>query len=158
MKQYEICPKLFYDNIQKALKNFEPEHLFIRKVGSMGGKIIINKNLKIKKMDIEKTKDGLWIIIDDKKIFFWELAETIKTIKGWPKIQKFAIAYFKRGQIPLSTGIDPNDKTLPLVEESVLRAANKYYFLEITFNGKIPLKICALKNEERDWDLWEISI
>ncbi|MDA2935992.1 hypothetical protein MYX06_02135 [Patescibacteria group bacterium AH-259-L05] len=150
MEQYEIDPSVSYENIRKALDHFTPTRIFIRWTkDSMGQKTVVREDLKDKALDILETDDGLSIVIDGKEVFLYNIS--------CDRDKKTAIAYFRDIGTVLPTGINPDDKTLPPVKESMIRGANDTHLMEITFEGKIPLCVHSPKNKDRWWDLWEIE-
>jgi len=147
MEQYYFSSSVYYRNVRKALNNFRAKRIFIRWVGSLGGKTVICENLDGKTLDIKKVKSGLSIIIDGAQRFLYEFSRD----KVWGR--SFAIEYFRGKEICLPMGINPNNETLPLVRESILRGSNRTHLMEITFKGKIPLRIYSPSE-----NLWEIDV
>lgn len=150
MEQYGLFIPVYYENIRKALENFTPKRIFIRWVGTDGDKTVVRENLKGKTLDIKKTDKGLSIIINGTEQFFYKIDS------DWDR--EFFIAYFRGHKIALPTGINPDDPTLPPVEESILEAANYTHLMKITFEGKIPLRVLSPKSRKRPWDFWGIDV
>lgn len=155
MEQYEIDSSVYYENIRKALDSFIPKRIFIRWAGSMEGKTVVREDLKGKTLDIAETNNGLSIVIDGKEVFLYEFKKTDVPDEVWGT--HFSIAYFRGWKVCLPTGINPDDPILPPVQESILRGANYTHLIEVTFEGKIPLRVHSPKNKDRWWDLWEIN-
>lgn len=149
MEQYVIDPLIYYETIRKALTNFRAKHIFIRYMGSAGGKIIINECLDGKIININKTTDGLLILIDERERFLYKIYK--EGLANW------AIAYFRKIGLYLSIGPNFPDEALPPVKETILRSANHSFLMEITFEGKIPLRVLSLPTKERSCYFWEID-
>jgi len=150
MEQYEISPAVYYESIRKALDNFQVKRIFIRCIdGSIDREVVVNEDLNGKTLDIIETSNGLSVVINSKECFLFEFIRD-RGLKWW------VMAYFRRHDICLSTGVNPDDETLPPVKESILRGANPTHLMEITFEGKIPLRVHFPKDGY--WDLWEIDV
>lgn len=159
MEQYEIRPADCNKTIQTALKYFPLENLFIRRVGSQGGGVVINKNLKNTKPAIKYSKNSFKFIIDGKEAFLFEFKKS--TTDDYVYGKKWSIAYERIWRIKeagrkrfgerlnfASTGYpylgsiyeSPDDPRLPEPKKTTLRCANSTHFAVITFKGKIPIR------------------
>lgn len=166
MEQYEIRPGRYFENIKSALKHFKAEWVYIRFVGSHGGGVVVSENLKNKKLVLRRRKTGLDIIIDGKKVFFYETTiSKTNLISG----ERWAVAYERidrKGRMHYAhcgypnyyepyTG--PDDSRLPEAKRTIFRSANGTYLIEITFSGKIPIKKIGLVPGYKDWHYWELD-
>lgn len=153
MEQYEIRANRYFKNIQKALRNYPVEWIYIRFIGSQGGKVIISENMKGKRLTISRGENGLNTKIDGKKVFFWEItARSGKIVFG----NRWSIAYERfdeDGNVhyantgypnPYAPYTGPDDPDLPKVKNTIFRSGNRNYLIEITFSGKIPIKKTGL--------------
>ncbi|MDO8430047.1 MAG: hypothetical protein Q7S73_01610 [bacterium] len=166
MEKYEILPDRYFENIQLALKHFKPERIYIRLRGSLGGKVIISKNLKGKKFAIGHRKYGLNIIIGGKKVFFYRTAISKRNRLGGDRWSVAYERFYSDSRIHMAhTGYPnyyepydgPDDLKLPEVKRTILRSANDY-LIEITFSGKIPIKKAGLFPGYKDQYYWELKI
>lgn len=167
MEQYEILPSRYFKNIQLALKHFKVEEIYIRLRGSLGGTVIISKNLKGKKLAVSREKNGLNIIIDGKKVFFYRTR--ISKLNRLSGGERWSVAYerfYNDGRIHMAhTGYPncyeryngPDDPELPGVKRTVLRSCNDH-LIEISFFGKIPIKKAGLFPGYKDQYCWELNI
>lgn len=135
-----------------CVNEFEPKRLLIREVGSMGGKIEVNEELKGRVLGIKRLNTGLAISLDKVHVFLYEQDS------NWGN--KFAISYgrapdSRTGIVPvLSTGINPDDSSLPEVLVSTIRGGNYRHLLELDFKGKIPLKFYSWFDKKAGWKNW----
>lgn len=154
MEQYEIPPRICIAVIQKILSRHFPERIFICRVGSRGGDIILDEKLFGKILAIKETLSGLVISINGKNKFIFEFTDG--SLPGekpaWIWGKKWAVAYerikpdgvmhcactgYPNLQEPY-TG--PDDIRLPEARRTILRSTNGTHLIEITFAGKIPIK------------------
>lgn len=170
MEQYEIPTNRYFENIQKALKHFQAKHILIRFVGSAGGKKVFDKNLKDKKLSIGREKNGIWIEINGKQSFFFAIKKMKGIKRGYIWGSHWLIAYdrlYENGRPHISrigypnqqepyTG--PDDPNLPKVKQTILRASNEDYLIEIIFPGKIPIKKIASCPDSKDLYNWEVDL
>lgn len=165
MEQYEILPSRYFSNIQLALKHFKVEEIYIRLRGSLGGTVIISKNLKNKKLAITRKKNGLNIIIDGKKVFFYRTR--ISKLNRLSGGERWAIAYerfYGDGRKHFLYPDEwewyqkngPLDSTLPQIKKTILRSCNDY-LIEIIFSEKIPIKKLSLVPGHQNWYYWELN-
>jgi len=164
MEQYQILVKRYFKNIQKALKNFQVEFLFVRFIGSQGGEVIISENINGKKLTVYRNKKVLVLKLDREKIFVYE----IKKLKPISIGNRWFLAYQRfdskdrmlhshagyPNQFEPYTG--PDDPKLPEIRNTILRSCNEHYLIEITFSGKIPIKNVGLVPGYNNWYNWEI--
>lgn len=146
---------LDFENLRLCLDNYYADFLYIRLVGSMGGTVKVNENLKGKVFDFKKDTSGLHLFIDSDEVFYFPLKDHKKG---------FSLAY-KRikltedgiGRIVmLSHGIDPYDPKLPEPQRSFLRIVLDNHLMEIFFKGRINLKFHSWWNKP-DWKYWTID-
>ena len=137
MEQYEILPSRHFENIQLSIKHFKAEYIYIRLRGSLGGNIIVSKNLKDKKLAISHGKH--WSVAYER--FYDDGRKHFLYPEDWKQYQN-------------NGPLDPN---LPEVKKTILRSCNDY-LIEITFFGKIPIKKTGLVPGHKDWYYWELDI
>src|SRR3989338_8407997 len=142
MEQYEILPSRHFENIQLALKHFKAEEIYIRLRGSLGGKVMLDKDLNGKKLTVTRGKNGLNIIIEGKKVFFYQSALSKQNLlRG----DHWAVAYERFHEDGRKHFLYPNDweryqnngpsdPNLPKVKRTILRSCHNY-LIEITFSG-----------------------
>jgi hypothetical protein len=171
MEQYEIPPNVCNRTIQAAIQYFEPEYLFIRWVGSMGGEVEVSEGLKGKKLNVRYLKMGFEFSIDSVSRFLFKFS-TSPAIPRYTFGKKWALAYerfTKSGTIDViwmaSTGYPysgeiytgPDDPRLPEPRSTMLRCANDSHLAEITFKGKIPIVKTGQKMSGI-WDYYMIDV
>ena len=174
MEQYEIPPRSCNKIIQTAIKFFEPEHLFIRLVGSNGGAIQVAEKLHGKKLEVRYSKIGFEFFIDGKSHFLFEFS-TFPALPRYTWGKEWALAYkrFTRSKgfpavdviCTASTGYPypgaiytgPDDPRLPEPRSTMLRCCNYGYLAEITFKGKIPIVKTGTKMSGT-WDYYTIDM
>ncbi|MFC1625373.1 hypothetical protein ACFL1O_00640 [Patescibacteria group bacterium] len=155
MEQYWMPKELDFENLRLCIDNYTVDFLYIRLVGSAGGTVKVNENLKGKSLDFRKDKSGLYILIDSEKVFHFPLKHYYKG---------FSLAYerikpTKDGigrMIVLSHGIDPYYSNLPEPKRSFLRNVWDEHLIEIFFEGRINLKFHSWY-EEPHWKYWTID-
>ncbi|MBU6500305.1 MAG: hypothetical protein KGJ89_00540 [Patescibacteria group bacterium] len=149
MEQYEIAPKIFLETVKCALSLRKPEYIFIRQVGSAGGKTIVSIELRNKNLSLQKTRGGIKIIVNKKEIFFWRTSRSLLSGKQW------SIAYERwdennRLHHAVTGYENPDDNALPRIVKTFLRAVSSdRHYGEIRFNGKISI-IVDEKNTNRN--------
>jgi hypothetical protein len=153
MEQYELAKSKYFSDLCYCIQNYKPESILIRPVGSASDiiKTKISENLQDKKLNVRKTTEGLLFSINESEIFLFQQN------KNWG--HKFSVSYErypdKNGVIPmLSTGINPDDSSLPEVRISSFRCANLDYMLYLNFQGKIPLKFHSWYDKSCGWKYW----
>jgi hypothetical protein len=161
MEQYWMPRQLDFEHLRKCLDNYPTEKVYIRDCGGLNpdgssrvqGLIKVNESLEGKSLDFKKDKSGLHILIDSKEVFHFPLKDYYKG---------FSLAYEryrKDGRIIiLSQGIDPYDPLLPEPKTSMLRNALDSHLVEISFQGRIPLKFHSWWNKKSGWKYWTIDI
>ena len=168
MEQYEIPPDRYFENIQLALKHFKAEWIYIRLCGSLGGKVIISKKLKRGELAIARSKNGLNIIINGKKVFVYKLSLSKSKDSVGLTGKRWAIAYerfYEDGRRHFLYPDEwerfqdngPLDPSLPKVKRTILRSCHDY-LIEITFSGKIPIKKLSLVPGYQNWHYWKLDI
>lgn len=136
--QYELLPSSSIADLRKLLRVRKPQSIFIRKRGSLGGGVLVNKSLRRAKLSVKHQGNILIISISGVEVFRYKLdALTDGKI--------FTLAYIRldaRGQRPMFVGQlpDPDAPGLPHVAWSVLRSCNMDCLLEIEFTGKIKIR------------------
>lgn len=139
MEQYWMPKELDFENLRYCLDNYTTTQLYIREIGSVGGKVKINEKLENNSLDFTKDRSGLHIIIDTNERFTFPVEDYHKG---------FALAYERikikesgiEELISLSNTTDPNDPDLPQPRRSTLRIVLDNHLMEIDFNGKVKLK------------------
>jgi hypothetical protein len=174
MEQYEIPPRLCNKVIQTALKYFEPEYLFIRWVGSLGGKTEVAEELEGKKLNVHYSKIGFEFFINNVSRFLFKFSTSPAIPKYvWGKQWAFAYQRFTKSKsgspidviwvaatgypYPGEIYTDPDDPRLPKVRSTVLRCANATHLVEITFKGEIPIIKTGTKISGI-WDYYTIDM
>lgn len=148
--------KLDFENLRLCLDNYVANRLFIRLMGSMGGTIKVDKELKGRKLDFRKDKKGLYMLINGLETFHFPLRDYTKG---------FSLAYeriepTKDGVgriIVLSTGINPYDSSLPEPKTSTLRTILDDHLMEISFLGRVNLKFHSWWNKPH-WKYWKVDL
>jgi hypothetical protein len=124
-----------YENLRRCLDNYHAEKIFIREMGSCGGKTKLRESLEGKTLDMHHSDEGLSVLIDGEEVFH---LPPHNGDKG------FSLIYERTDEegikIYLPTGIDPDDPKLPEPDCSKLRNDYGTLLLEITYKGRIPLK------------------
>lgn len=150
--------KLDFKNLRICLDNYNVESLFIRDCGGIredgkfdcAGRKKILEQLEGKNLDFRKDDSGLYMLINSKEIFHFPLKHYYKG---------FSLAYeriYEDGRyVVLSTGIDPEDPSLPKVTKSILRTVLDDHLMEIDFEGKISLKFHSWWDKSTPY--WQID-
>ena len=155
MEQYWMPKKLDFENLRLCLDNYPTDFLYIRLVGSMGGTVKVNKNLKNRKLDFKKDKSGLHILVDSGKVFHFPLKDYQKGFSlAYERIEPTEDGIGK--MVILSHGIDPYDPDLPEPKRSVLRIVLDHYLMEIFFEGRVNLKFHSWWIKPH-WKYWIID-
>jgi len=143
VEQYELDPRFRAQNVERITKHFHPIHVFIRRVGSRGGGVIVSEGVRYKTATITRVTNALLVSIDG-VVRFTYIQSPPRARFEWGR--KFSIAYERDPYFPASTGFDDpyDDQKYPPIHRSVLRGANVDYLLEITFDGVIPLEKAKL--------------
>jgi hypothetical protein len=155
MEQYWMPKKLDFKNLRLCLDNYQPDSLYIRLVGSMGGTRKVSESLENKKLDFRKNKSGLHMLIDSNEVFHFPLKDYHKG---------FSLAYERieptddgiGRMVMLGTGIDPYDPHLPEPHKSCLRTVLDNHLMEISFVGRINLKFHSWYQKPH-WKNWTID-
>lgn len=161
MEQYELPYSILLKDLKYCLKNYKAERIFIRPVGSRKDlHFRLDENLEDKTLEVKQVKKGLSILIDGEEKFLFEQKKSYT--KGFVWGKHFSVGYERypneKGVIPmLPTGINPDDPNLPPVRISSFRCVNSDYFLQLFFEGKIPLKFNSWKDKEIDWKYWRVK-
>lgn len=147
--------KLDFKNLRLCLDHYRPDSLYIRLVGSSGGTVKVNEDLKGLLLDFRKNKLGLCILVDSKEVFHFPLKDYQKG---------FSLAY-KRviptedgvgRMVMLSHGVDPYDPILPEPRKSFLRIVLDRHLMEIFFVGRVNLKFHSWWIKPH-WKYWTID-
>lgn len=154
MEQYWMPKRLDFKNLRLCLDNYLADFLYIRLVGSRGGTVKVNEDLKGRTLDFRKDESGLRLFIDSQDVFHFPL-------KDYPK--GFSLAYERIeptengvGRMVMSQGIDPYDPDLPEPQRSFLRTVLDCHLMEIFFKGRINLKFHSWWNKPY-WKYWTID-
>ena len=147
--------KLDFENLRLCIDNYSPMFLYIRLVGSMGGKVKVNKELKDRMFDFRKDKSGLYMLINSEEVFHFPLKDYQKG---------FCLAYERieptengiGRMVMLSHGVDPYDPNLPEPRKSILRTVLDAHLMEISFEGRIKLKFHSWRKKPH-WKYWTID-
>lgn len=152
MEQYQMPKELDFKNLRFCLDNYRVDSLYIRLVGSKGGTVKVNEDLKGKKLTFKKNKSGLYLFIDLKEVFHFQL-------KNYQK--GFSLAYeryFEDGRMHIPGGISDNPYDLSLSEprRSFLRTVLDDHLMEIFFKGRINIKFHSWWIKPH-WKYWTID-
>jgi len=167
VEQYEIQPARYYQILRDALKYFKAEYVYIRLVGSKGGTVKVSEDIRQKKLTLKQSRKGLTIIVDEKDKFLFETHSVKKdSLSG----KRWSIAFYRENEKRVmhyaSTGYPnslesytgPDDPKLPEVKQTIFRAVNHDYLIEITFSGKIPIhKLSKLVMNTSTWYYWDLD-
>ena len=145
MEQYWLPKKLDWKNLRMCVDNYKLDSLFIRDIGSHGGKIHVNRSLEDCSLDFIVDKIGLHLFVDTpdlskdyENIFNFSSDEIQNRQNG------FSLAYHRVRKdntlVILGSGEDPYDPKLPEPDLSFLRGAWDYKLFELYFKGRIDLK------------------
>lgn len=141
------------ENLRLCLDNYQTDFLYIRLVGSRGGKVKVNEILKNKTLDFRKDSSGLYLLVNSNEVFHFPLKDYQKG---------FSLAYerfFEDGRMHIPGGIssdDPYDENLPEPRRSYLRTVLDHHLMEIFFKGKINLKFHSWWDKPY-WKYWTID-
>jgi hypothetical protein len=157
MEQYWMSKRFDVKNLRMCIDNYEADELYIRQIGSHGGKVQVNESLAGRELDFKKNSSGLHMIVDKKEVFNFPL-------KIYDK--GFSLAYErfikKEGEYPrmviLGEGIDPYDPKLPEPTRSFLRTVLDDYLMEIYFKGRIELKFHSWWDKKSNWKHWVVDM
>lgn len=152
MEQYWMPKKLDFKNLRLCLDNYPAVFLYIRLIGSRGGTVKVNENLKGRMLDFRKDKTGLYILIDSNEVFYFPLKDYQKG---------FSLAYerlFDDGRMYIPGGIpdSPYDSSLPEPKRSFLRTVLDGHLMEIFFEGRINIKFHSWWDKPY-WKHWIID-
>jgi len=144
MEQYQLFQKNYFSSLQNAFSHADPVRFFVRFMGSRGGQIVLDENIKGKKLKVKKNGTALIFLLDD--VVFYEYKKIFTdNNKSW------SIAYRRLidGQLFLPrTGLPnpydgdytgPDDPRLPEPYEIMLRSSNSEHLVEIYFDKRIPI-------------------
>ena len=155
MEQYWMPKKLDFKNLRLCLDNYLPDFLFIRLMGSSGGTVKVNQDLKNRKLDFRKDKFGLYLLIDSNEVFHFPLKDYKKGFSL--KYERFEpIKDGIEKMIVLSHEVDPYDPALPEPRRSRLRNDLDDHLIEISFVGRVNLKFHSWF-EKPYWKNWTID-
>ena len=141
------------DNLKFCLDNYSSDFIYIREVGSRGGKVKVDENLEGKALDFKKDSSGLIFLIDSEEIFKFPLEDYQKGFSiAYERIEPTENGIGRR--VILGEGGDPYDKELPEPRRSFLRNVWDSHLLEIFFKGRIDLEFDSWW-EEPHWKYWK---
>lgn len=163
MEQYELHTRTYFANLRQIFENFSPQHIYIRGLKApVEYETVLNEELNGRRLLLKKTPKGITIVLDGVEKFLFETGKQKHGDTDWGK--DWAIAYHRVDEQNrmhfASTGYDnPDDPALPTIKKSVLRCCNYRYMVEITFDGKIPLRKAGLiYPDEPHWYYWKVRI
>ncbi len=159
MEQYWMPKKLDFKNLRLCLDKYPADFLYVRLIGSKGGRVKVNECLENRTLDFRKDSSGLYLLIDSDEVFHFPLKDYTKEYtKG------FSLAYERikptedgiGRMVMLSHGVDPYDKSLPEPQRSFLRHVLDYHLVEIFFKRRVNLKFHSWW-EKPHWKYWTIK-
>jgi hypothetical protein len=158
MEQYQMPLELDFENLRTCIDNYTADWLYIRLIGSKGGKVKVNEALESRTLDFAKDSSGLSFLIDSQEAFHFPLKEyNTERCKGFSlAYERFNVVNGIEQMVILGTGIDPYDPKLPEPRRSILRNVLDYHLLEIYFLGRIPLVFHSWWIEP-DWKYWTVA-
>lgn len=155
MEQYWMPKKLDFKNLRLCLDNYSADFLYIRLVGSSGGTVKVNENLKGRTLDFRKDKSGLHLLIDSNEVFHFPLKDYEKGFSlAYERIEPTKDGVGK--MVMLSHGVDPYDPNLPEPKRSFLRTVLDDHLMEIFFQGRVNLKFHSWWVKPH-WKYWTID-
>jgi hypothetical protein len=155
MEQYWMPKELDFENLRYCINNYTPLFLYIRLVGSMGGKVKVNEDLKYKNFDFKKEDSGLYMLINSKEVFHFPLKDYQKGFSlAYERIELTEGGIGRR--IILSHGEEPYNPNIPEPKKSTLRTVLDDHLMEIDFEGRINLKFHSWWDEPH-WKYWTID-
>lgn len=144
-----------FRNLRLCLENYSADSLYIRLVGSMGGTVKVDEDLRDKTLNFKKNKSGLFMFVDSCEVFHFPLRDYQKGFSlSYERVEPTDDGIGR--MIMLSTGIDPYDPALPEPRRSLLRTVLDNYLMEISFAGRINLKFHSWWQEPH-WKYWTID-
>ena len=155
--------KLDFKNLRFCLDNYTPIHLLIRDCGgyrengkfSSFGQVKVSEDLEGKTLDFKKNKKGLFILIDKNEVFHFPLEDYIKGFSlGYKRIEETDDGI---GRSIYAKGIDPYDPALPEPNQSILRTVLDDHLMEISFPGRVNLKLDSWKKNRFIPKYWNID-
>jgi hypothetical protein len=159
MEQYQLKKSMDIKNLELCIREYVPDYLFIRDCGGVRedgkyhceGMEKVGESLEGKTLGFRKSKDGLYILVDQKEVFHFPLDNYSKG---------FSLAYertFPDGRMHIPYGIsdDPYNPKLPEPKRSFLRDVIDNHLIEIFFKGRIGIKFHSWWNKPH-WKYWTI--
>jgi len=148
---YTIYPSQCITSLQNALKYFIPAHIFVRDWSTRGGKVLLSESLEGKKLTFKEIKMGLLFFIDGKNVFLFESVGK-KWHKEWSvEYEHEQLINGKRVLMHHNNNENPNDPNFPEPKRTILRSGNGLHLIEMTFDGKIPIKQILIKGKQTAW-------
>ena len=155
MEQYWMPRKLDFKNLRMCLDNYVPDFLYIRLVGSAGGTVKVNENLKGERLDFTKNTSGLHLFIGADEIFHFPLKDYDKGFSlAYERIEPTQDGIGR--MVMLSHGANPYDPSLPDPRRSFLRTILDRHLMEIFFEGRVNLKFHSWWIRPH-WKYWTIE-
>lgn len=155
MEQYWMPKELDFENLRLCLDNYTVDSLFIRLVGSSGGTVKVNEDMKGKTLDFRKDKSGLYMLVDSKEVFHFSLEDYYKGFSlAYERIEPTEDGIGR--MVMLSYMTDPYDPNLPEPERSFLRTILDDHLMEIFFEGRVNLKFHSWWDKPH-WKYWTID-
>ena len=155
MEQYWMPKKLDFKNLKLCLDNYTADFLYIRLVGSMGGTVKINEDLKDRALDFRREESGLYLLIDSREIFHFPLKDYQEGFSlAYERVEPTKDGVGK--MVMLSQGIDPYDLSLPGPRRSFLRIVLDHHLMEVFFRGRVNLKFHSWWDKPY-WKHWTVD-
>ncbi|MDE1970512.1 MAG: hypothetical protein KGI50_02965 [Patescibacteria group bacterium] len=147
--------RLDVKNLQLCLGAYIPTHILIRLVGSAGGTVKVDQDLRGKTLRFRKDKTGLYLFIDAQEVFHFPLKDYQKGFSlGYERIEPTEDGVGR--MIVLSREVDPYAPNLPEPRWSFLRIVLDNHLMEIFFEGRVNLKFHSWWVKPR-WKYWVID-
>jgi hypothetical protein len=142
MEQYQLFQKNYFSSLKHALSHADPVWFFVRFMGSRGGKIVIDEDIKNRKLKIKKQNTTLIFLLDN--TIFYEYKKSDGNESWSIQYQRLIEGHLFLPRTGLPNPWDgdytgPNDPRLPEPHETKLRSCNGEHLIEIGFNKKIPI-------------------
>ena len=155
MEQYWMPKRLDFKNLRLCLDNYIADFLYIRLVGSMGGTVKINEDLKDRALDFRREESGLYLLIDSREIFHFPLKDYQEGFSlAYERVEPTKDGVGK--MVILSQGIDPYDPNLPEPRRSFLRIVLDHHLMEVFFMGRVNLKFHSWWDKP-NWKFWTVD-
>lgn len=150
---------LDFSNLRYCLKNYTPLFLYIRLVGSMGGTVKVDENLKNKVLDFKKNKSGLHMLVDSKEVFNFPLKDYDKGfLITYDRFEKIHNGLKRKFYVDNCYGEpNPYSPIFPEPETSIFRTVLDDHLMQISFKGRIDIKFHSWWDKGDGWKYWTID-